>query len=278
MLQYRAAGGWQRAAAGFQEASSRDIILVVPAERPTILATSGGLFPDARTFVRPAPLLDYALELARPSSRPRLCLVNTAGGDQAWWNATMHVAYYERDVEVSCLNLFPMPNVADPAAHLLAQDTVWVGGGSTANLLALWRLHGLDQAMRNCWEAGVVLAGVSAGSVCWHVGGTTDSYGPDLRAVTDALGFLPFSNGVHYDDEEQRRPLFHRLIADETLPAGYATDNGVGLLYRGTELVEAVSEVAGAGAYQVQRGPTGEAQETKIEPRLLPGAAERRAR
>lgn len=217
--------------------------------------------------------MDYALELARPSSRPRLCLVNTAGGDQAWWNATMHAAYYERDVEVTCLNLFPMPNVTDPAAHLLAQDTIWVGGGSTANLLAIWRLHGLDRAMRNCWETGVVLAGVSAGSVCWHVGGTTDSYGPDLRPVTDALGFLPFSNGVHYDAEEQRRPLFHSLIADGTLPAGYATDDGVGLVYRGTEMVEAVAEVAGAGAYHVRRREDGEAEETKIKPRLLPGAA-----
>ncbi len=256
------------------EPNSRGIIVVVPAEMPTILATSGGLFPDARTFVRPAPLLDYALELGRPSSRPRLCFVNTAGGDQSFWNATMHAAYYERNVEVSCLNLFPMPNVADPASHLLAQDTVWVGGGSTANLLALWRLHDLDQAMRDCWEAGVVLAGVSAGSVCWHVGGTTDSYGPELRPVTDALGFLPFSNGVHYDAEEQRRPLFHRLIAEGALPAGYATDDGVGLLYRGTEMVEAVSEVAGAGAYHVQRGQSGEPEETKLDPRLLPGAAD----
>lgn len=247
----------------------------MPADTPTILATSGGLFPDPRTFVRPAPLLDYALELARPSRRPKLCLVNTAGGDQAWWNAIMHAAYYEREVEVSCLNLFPMPNLVDPAAHLLAQDTVWVGGGSTANLLALWRLHGLDRVFRDCWEAGVVLAGVSAGSVCWHVGGTTDSFGPELRPVTDALGFLPFSNGVHYDEEAQRRPLFHDLISKSALPEGYATDNGVGLLYRGTEMIEAVSELAGASAYHVRRGSSGEVAERKIEPRLLDGFQER---
>jgi peptidase E len=246
----------------------------VPAQTPTILATSGGLFPDPRTFVRPAPLLDFALELGCAPSTPKLCLVNTAMGDQAWWNAMMHTAFYGRDVEVTCLNLFPMPNFADPAAHLLAQDTIWVGGGSTANLLALWRLHGLDRTMRECWEAGVVLAGVSAGSVCWHVGGTTDSFGPDLVPVTDALGFLPFANGVHYDAEEQRRPLFHQLIADGTLPAGYATDDGAGLLYRGTEMVEAVAERAGAGAYHVTRGDGGEVHETAIEPRLLPGSAE----
>lgn len=241
----------------------------MPADAPTILATSGGLLPDPRTFVRPAPLLDYLLELAGASGRPRLCFINTAGGDQAFWNATLHAAYYQRDVTVSCLSLFPMPNVPDMEAHLRAQDAIWVGGGSTANLLALWRLHGLDVVLRSCWESGVVLGGVSAGSLCWHVGGTTDSFGPDLRPVTDALGFLPYSNGVHYDAEGQRRPLFHRLIEDGVLPAGYATDNGVGLLYRGTELVEAVAEVAGKAAYHVQRRSDGKAEETTIEPRLL---------
>lgn len=119
-----------------------------------------------------------------------------------------------------------------------------------------------------------MLAGVSAGSVCWHTGGTTDSFGPELRPVTDALAFLPFSNGVHYDAEKQRRPLFQRLIAEGTLPAGYATDNGVGLLYRGTEMVEAVAEVEGKGAYHVRRSPDGQAEEVRIEPRLLPGALE----
>jgi peptidase E len=188
----------------------------VPSESRTILATSGGLFRDQRTVVRPGPLLNYALELARPKATPKLCFVNTAGGDQASWNATLHAAYYGREVIVSCLNLFPMPNVPDMAAHLLAQDAIWVGGGSTANLLSLWRLHGLDRVLRDCWEAGVVLAGVSAGSICWHVGGTTDSFGPELRPVTDALGFLPFSNAVHYDSEEQRRPLFLKLVAEAT--------------------------------------------------------------
>jgi peptidase E len=243
----------------------------VPAPNPTILATSGGLFSDPRTVVRPGPLLDYALELALPEARPKLCFINTAGGDQAWWNAALHAAYYGRDVDVSCLSLFPMPNVSDVAAHLHAQDAVWVGGGSTANLLALWRLHGLDRILRDCWGAGVVLAGVSAGSICWHVGGTTDSFGPELRPVTDGLAFLPFSNAVHYDAEAQRRPLFQQLVADGTLPAGYATDNGVGLRYRDTEMIEAVAEVAGASAYRVERGVGGQAQERKIDTRLLPG-------
>ena len=110
------------------------------------------------------------------------------------------------------------PTSPDVRAHLLDQDVVWVGGGSVANLLAVWRVHGLDEVMREAWEAGVVLAGVSAGSICWHVGGTTDSFGPDLRPVTDGLALLPYGNGVHYDSEERRRPLLHRLVADGTLP------------------------------------------------------------
>jgi peptidase E len=241
-------------------------------DAPTILATSGGFLPAKRVPLRPGPLIELALELAQPGPVPRICFIGTALGDQAHWNAALHAAFYGRDVLVSCLNLFPMPNVADVPAHLLSQDVIWVGGGSSANLLALWRLHGLDEILRRCWEAGIVLGGVSAGSICWHVGGTTDSFGPDLVAITDGLGFLPYSNGVHYDSEAQRRPLFHRLIADGALPAGYATEDGVGLHYQGTELLEVVAQVSGKAAYFVKKGPQGGASESRLEPRLLPGA------
>ena len=175
-------------------------------------------------------------------------------------------------IDLVHLNLFPMPGVADMAGLLLAQDVVWVGGGSVANLLALWRLHGLDKIFPEIWQAGVVLSGVSAGSVCWHKGGTTDSFGPDLRPVHNGLGLLPYSNGVHYDSEGQRRPLLHQLVASGELPDGYATDDGVGLVYRGTELVEAVTEVRGQGAYSVRRDGD-RAVEERIEPRVLPGAS-----
>jgi peptidase E len=164
-----------------------------------------------------------------------------------------------------------MPNTDDMTGLLLEQDVVWVGGGSVANLLALWRLHGLDQGLREAWAAGVVLSGVSAGSICWHLGGTTDSFGPDLQPVTNGLGFLPFSNGVHYDSEAQRRPLYQRLIADGTLPDGYATDDGTGLVYHDTEMTGAVTEVRGKGTYRVTR-EGGRAREERIEPRVLPGA------
>ncbi|MGH3728646.1 MAG: Type 1 glutamine amidotransferase-like domain-containing protein [Micromonosporaceae bacterium] len=246
--------------------------MTTAAKTPTILATSGGLYPGVRTRWQPGPLLEYALELADAGPAPKLSMLGTASGDQTAAAGALHEAFYGTDVRLTCVNLLPMPNVDDLREHLLSQDVIWVGGGSVAGLLALWRLHGVDKIMRECWEAGVVLSGVSAGSICWHAGGPTDSYGPELRAVTDGLGLLPYANGVHYDAEAQRRPLLQRLVADGTLPDGYATDNGVGLLYRGTDLAEAVSEHSGAGAYRIRRRTDGAVEETRIEPRLLPGA------
>jgi peptidase E len=166
-----------------------------------------------------------------------------------------------------------MPNHADPEAHLLEQDVVWVSGGSVVNLLAVWRAHGLDGILHRAWQSGVVLAGVSAGSICWYRGGTTDSFGPELRAVTNGLAFLPYANGVHYDSEERRRPLVHRLVAEGKIGETHCTDDGVGLVYHGTELVEAVAEVRGKGAYIVTAGTDGvgrtDASEQRLEPRFL---------
>lgn len=244
----------------------------MPADRPTILATSGGFRRGERTDVAFAPLVLHAVELSGATGRrPRLCHVGTAMGDQRWWNAAVDEAGRAAGIDVVHLNLFTMPPVDDVAGLVLDQDVVWVGGGSVANLLAVWAVHDIGSVMRRAWEAGVVLAGVSAGSLCWHVGGTTDSFGPELRPVTNGLGFLPYANGVHYDSEARRRPLFERLVADGTLPDGYATDDGVGLVYRGTELEEAVTEVAGKGAYAVRREGD-RAVEERIEPRVLPGA------
>ena len=241
----------------------------MPADAPTILATSGGIQEGRRTRLSFSPLTDYAADLSGTTGRPpRVCLLATAMGDD---RATLHYlteAAQQRGFAVSHLALFPMPNVDDITGHLLAQDVVWVFGGSVAGLLAMWRLHGVDSALHTAWQAGVVLTGVSAGSICWHVGGTTDSFGPDLRAVTDGLGFVPYSNGVHHDAEDQRRPLLRQLVGDGTLPAGYATDDGAGVLYRGTELVEAVTERDGAAAYFVSLTHDG-VVETRLETRRL---------
>lgn len=239
-----------------------------------ILATSGGFLPsDTGPFQwRRGPLIEHAIELAGAPDRPRFCYVGTATGDSLNGIAGFYRAFAGSDARASHLELFSMPNVPDVRAHLLAQDVIWVGGGSVVNLLAVWRAHGLDEILREAWETGVVLGGVSAGSICWHVGGPTDSFGPDLRPALGGLGLLPYGNGVHYDSEEQRRPLLHRLVGDGTLPTSHATDDGVGLVYEGTELVEAVADRPGVAAYVVERQPGGSVSETRIEPRLLPGS------
>lgn len=229
---------------------------------PRILATSGGFVagPTQRS-VRPGRMVLDALALTG-ATRPRVCLVETASGDDLENYALLFEAFSSAGCEVSALRLFPQPS-ADPEERLLTSDLVWVGGGSVANLLALWRLHGVDHAMRAAWERGVILAGVSAGSLCWHVGGTTDSFGPALRPVTDGLGLLPFANGVHYDSEAQRRPLLQKLVGDGTLPeVAYATDDHVGIWYEGTDATRVVGDLAypafiGPAAYVVTRGPQG---------------------
>ncbi len=217
------------------------------------------------------PIFPYLAELSR-TERPRLCFLATAEGDRSETITAVYSAFAGSDFRASHLSLFPMPNLGDIRSHLLAQDVIWVLGGSVVNLLAVWRAHQLPPILHECWRAGIVLGGVSAGSVCWHLGGTTDSYGPNLRPVTDALGWLPYSNGVHYDAEEQRRPLMQELVGNGTLTAGYATDNGAALIYRGTELAEAVADRTGAGAYSVSRAEDGTVSERPLPVRLLPGS------
>ncbi len=233
-----------------------------------IVSGSAQFVEDAYRDRVAGPVFDVMTALIGEPARPRLTYVTTAGPDGDAYTGIVHEAFAGTRFEVQVLRLMPMPNVPDPARLLLDSDLVWVGGGSVAGLLALWRLHGLDDAMRAAWEAGVVLGGISAGALCWHVGGTTDSFGPDLRPVTNGLALLPYGCGVHYDSEQQRRPLLHQLVADGTLPLSYATDDGVALVHKGTDLVEAVSDRAGARAYRVEL-VDGQVVETVLEPRRI---------
>jgi peptidase E len=210
------------------------------------------------------PMLEHVISLSRAPERPRICYVGTAMGDMAAVTTMFYDAVRDLDCRPSHLDLFPMPNVPDVRAHLLAQDVVYVGGGSVANLLAVWRTHGVDEYLAEAWESGVVLSGTSAGSLCWFQGGTTDSFGLDLRPVTNGLGLIPASNTPHYDSEERRRPLYQRLVKDGTLPPGWAADDRVGLVFEGTELAEAVTYREGSKAWRVERDG-----ETAVEPRLL---------
>ncbi|WP_280216175.1 peptidase E [Nocardia cyriacigeorgica] len=229
------------------------------AEHPTILATSMG-FNRAREPWEPSPVFRYAFELAGSPSRPKLCFVSTGTGDRQVSVDAFYAAFAASDVEPSHLALFDKPNVPDVSAHLLGQDVVWVDRGSVANLLAVWRAHELDVVLRECWQAGVVLGGESAGAACWFDAGTTDSFG-DMRPFVNGLGFLPFSNAVHYRD---RREHFHECIASGLLPDGFATDAGVGLHFVGTEYVTAISDRNNAGAYRVSRRPDGSVTEDPL--------------
>ena len=211
-----------------------------------IVALGGG----AGTPEGTAKLLGYVRDLTG-KDRPRICCLATAMGDMA----EAIVRFYELwagQGELSHAKFFPWPP-ANLREHILSQDVVFVGGGNTANMLAIWRLHGFDGVLREAWESGIVLTGGSAGMICWFEACVTDSFGPQLEDLRDGLGFLAGSACPHYDGEELRRPTYRRLV-DEGFPPGVAADDGVALHYEGTELVEAVTARDGAAAYRVEPG------------------------
>lgn len=222
-----------------------------------ILATSGGFAAGpTQDTVRVGDMLLDALGRTG-KTRPSVCVVLTASGDPDSYYARCFEAFATAGCDIRQFRLFPQPS-ADPMERLSSADLVWVGGGSVANLLALWRLHHVDDAMRAAWEKGVILAGVSAGSLCWHTGGTTDSFGQTLQPITNGLGLLPYANGVHYDAEAQRRPLLEQLIREGTVdPLAYCTDDHVGVWYENTDPTEVVADramdpVKGPAAYRVE--------------------------
>ena len=214
-----------------------------------IFGFSGVLEGEADGF----RLIEHAVGLGRG---PRVCHLPTATGDDRAAVQRLRDAVTARlpGIELSVLSLFVQPSVLDVRAHLLGQDVILVNGGSVVNLMAVWRAHGLPEILRECWDAGVVLAGWSAGSLCWHAGGPTDSFRDGLDPFLDGLGFLPYSNGVHDDFADQpRRQVYRDMVAEGTLPPGYASEDGVGLHYVGTEVREAVTVKPGAAAWWVDR-------------------------
>ncbi|HEV2293697.1 MAG TPA: peptidase E [Tepidisphaeraceae bacterium] len=223
-----------------------------------IVAMGGGGFSLEPRNLR---LDRYVLGLAR-SKRPRICFVPTASGDSRGYVQRFYAAMKKHDCRPSDLGLFRR-NDHDPGAHLLAQDVIYVGGGNTANLLAVWRLHGVDRAMREAWRRGVVLCGVSAGMICWFESSLTDSFGP-LRALNDGLGLLPGSACPHYDGESRRRPTFHRLIRAAALPPGVAADDGAAIHFVGRSVRTCVASRPRARGYLVR------AQNGRIVEEALP--------
>ncbi len=233
-----------------------------------IVAMGGGGFqmePDN-------PLLDdHVLALARARSgreRPRICLIPTASADDDGLIADFERLFAPPRAEPLVLRLF-FRTVVDLREVVLGQDAVYVTGGNTANLLALWRVHGLDDVLRQAWDAGVVMAGMSAGAICWFEACTTDSFGPVLRPLRGGLGILAGSLSPHYHGEAQRRPIVRRLVGDGTLPPGYGVDDGAALVFRERELVEVVTSDREAGAWRVEPDGAGGATETPLPTRYL---------
>lgn len=212
-----------------------------------IVAMGGGGF----SMEPENPLLDDFVLGLTGKSRPRICFLPTASGDADGYITRFYEAFQSPRAEPSHLSLFDRDD-RDLREFLLNQDVIYVGGGSVANLLAIWRLHGLDAILREAWEAGVVLAGVSAGMNCWFEACSTDSFGP-LAPLRDGLGFLKGSVCPHYDGESDRRPSFLRFIAEGALPDGYAADDGAALHFVGMELAEVVSSRESARAFRVER-------------------------
>jgi peptidase E len=209
------------------------------------------------------PLLDaYVLSFA-PRARPRVCFVPTASGDAVSYVASFYRAFSRLDAHTSDLPLFTREGY-DLRTFVLAQDVIYVGGGNTANLLAVWRLHGLDAILREALEGGAVLCGISAGMNCWFEASTTDSFGPRIAPLRDGLGFVPGSACPHYDGEPQRRPAYRALV-DDGFPPGWAADDGAALRFSadGT-FTEAVASRPDARAYRVEPG-----SETPLPTRYL---------
>jgi len=212
--------------------------------RQIVVMGGGGFSMEPRN-----PRLDrYVLSLAG-KKEPRVCFVATASGDSRDYVRRFHRAFKQHPCRPSDLSLF-VRDKRDPADVLLQQDIIYVGGGNTANLLAVWRLHGVDRALRRAWESGIVLCGISAGMNCWFESSVTDSFGP-LRELADGFGFLRGSACPHFDGEAQRRPVYHRLIREKRLPAGVAADDGAAIHYVDGEILRCVASRPHARAYHV---------------------------
>lgn len=236
--------------------------------RGQIVAMGGGGFST-----EPDNLLleDFVSSLA-PRRPARICFIPTASADSATYIVKFYRAFSGRAIPTD-LTLFE-PNrlprrpahTSEIASFLADQDIIYVGGGNTANMLSVWRAHGLDAILRDAWVGGAILCGVSAGMICWFQDGITDSFGR-LKRLGDGLALLPSSACPHYDGEEERRPTYHKAVK-EGLLGGYAADDGAALHFRGTELVEVVSSREGAAAYRVEL-VGGQVEETRLVTRYL---------
>jgi dipeptidase E len=194
------------------------------------------------------PLETYFLR-ATAKPNPRVCFIGTASGDAESYRYKYYEAMARLECRASHLSLI-QPHTADLVSFILEQDAIFVGGGNTRSLLALWREWGIDVALRTAYERGTVMGGISAGMICWFDHGITDSIFGKLTALR-GLGWLAGSACPHYDSETERRPTFHRLLAAGEIPAGYAADDGSALHFIDEQLVRAVASRPEARAYRL---------------------------
>ncbi|WP_422462385.1 MULTISPECIES: Type 1 glutamine amidotransferase-like domain-containing protein [unclassified Endozoicomonas] len=225
-----------------------------------IIALGGGGFS-----MESSPVLDDYI-LRQGGNNPRICFLGTASGDSESYITRFYQRFAQRECQPCHLELFRRDG-RDIEAFLCSQDVIYVGGGNTVNMLAIWQLHGVDQALKKALNSGTVLCGLSAGSICWFETGVTDSFGGDLQPYP-CLGFLPGSHCPHYDGEKNRRPAYQELIKHGRLSPGIAADDGVGLHYINGELSRVVSSRPGAAAYRVEM-EAGQLVETRLVRELL---------
>lgn len=208
---------------------------------------------------------DYLLALTGAES-VRVCFIPTASGDSEVYLERFYKAFEGR-AQASHLGLFKR-SLKDLRAYLLSQDLIYVGGGNTANMMAVWRVHGVDAILREAYAQGTVLCGVSAGALCWFDCGVTDSFGAGLAPLKDGLGLISGSHCPHYDGEELRKPQYRHFIESGQLPPGIAADDDVALHYLNGELFECVSAKPEGRAYRVFL-EAGELCELALETRFL---------
>ena len=203
----------------------------------------GGFLAEPRNLA-----LEHYIVSQTSRSRPNVLMIPTARGDDAGYIAKFHAAFSELGATTAHLPFFE--RTADLRALILAQDAIFVGGGNTKSMLAVWREWGLPALLREAYEKGIVLGGQSAGAICWFEQGVTDSWAEGLRPL-DCLGFLSGSCCPHYDGEIERRPAYHALMQAGDIKAGYAIEDTVAVHFRDGRLERSVSKRAGARAYYV---------------------------
>lgn len=235
-----------------------------------VIAIGGGGF-----LMEPKnPLLDQYCLTCTGKTMPKVCFIPTASGDSEDFLDRFYTAFARYSCEPSHLAFFRRPRsraipLTDIEQHLLNQDLIYVGGGNTRAMLAIWREWNVDKILRKAWQSGILLSGMSAGSICWFEYGGSDSTFVDQLSPLQGLGLIRGSCTPHFDGDSNRRPDFHQLVKNGELPPGIGIDDGAAVLFEGQQVVEVVSSRPAAKAYQVKLEKDGQISEEPLETRYL---------